>query len=99
MGYLSALDMASTESTLEQQITWHLRANCYPPVPLVMVGACIEAIGIVQAAQWGDCDLSEPVPLPDGVTYRGNTEAPAIDLVNGYRLEAWIKSTDGDEYE
>lgn len=97
MGYLSALDMANTDSTLEQQITWHLRANCYPPVPLVMVGACIEAIGIVQAAQWGDCDLDEPVPLPDGVTYRGNTEAPAIALVNNYRLDAWIKPAGEDE--
>jgi hypothetical protein len=91
MGYLSAVDMANTDSTLEQQITWHLRANCYPPVPLVMLGACIEAIGIVQAAQWGDCDLYEPVPLPDGVKWRDCDEAPAVEIVKGYRLEAWIQ--------
>jgi hypothetical protein len=99
MGNLAAIDMASTETSIEQQLAWHLRANHYPPVPVEMVQPCIEAIGITLQVQWGDANFNDPVDLPDGVTWRGQTTCPANALVDSFHLDAWVDALNEDEGE
>lgn len=77
--------------TFERAIAIHLRSNCYPPVPSSMVGPCLEAINIVQDAQYGDGDASDRVTLPDGVSWRGESDAPAYAIVDNFRLESFIQ--------
>jgi hypothetical protein len=85
MGFISALSMRDTNLPLEQQIEWHLQYNCYPPVSATLVGACVNAINAVQ-----DQDENKLIDLPDDITWREQTTAPAIELVNTFRLEAWL---------
>ena len=85
MGHLSAVDMASTDISLEQQIVWHLRSNHYPPVPSNMVQPCIEAI---EAGNEGD--YSRAITLPEGVSWRGSNEAPAYAIIEGHHLHPWL---------
>ena len=89
MGSLQAREIANTEISLEQQITWHLQGNHFPPVPVSMVTPCIEAID----AFWED-DLDKEIDLPEGVTYRGQQTAPAREIIINHHLDAWCE----DEY-
>ena len=95
MGSLQAQEFAElTEQgaiSLEQSIRWHLRTNHYPPVPESMVDPCIEAIQIVESSQWGDTDQSDPVTLPDGISWRGQDTAPAWAIVESHHLESFIR--------
>lgn len=84
MGSVMAHDLAENVLDIRQSIAIQLRSNHYPPVPLTMVEPCIEAIYAVSA---GDSD--QLIPLPEGVTWRGNTEAPAYAIVDGHHLEPW----------
>jgi hypothetical protein len=81
MGYLSALGIAETETSLEQQVSWHFSSNCYPPVPQQMVPVAVQAINAVLSEEGG-----EDIELPEGVSYRGGS-------VNGYtvvdKLHLW----------
>lgn len=92
MGSMTATEIAGTDSlTMEQQIAWHLQGNHYPPVPVSMVQACIEAID----AYWED-DLDRHIDLPtDGVdrngepfqiTWRGESWAPAREIIINHHL-------------
>lgn len=90
MGRLTATEIAETELTLEDQITWHLRGNHFPPIPKSMVKPCIEAI---QAANEGNWDRM--IGLPDGVGYKGLTAAPVSAIVEAHHLESWI-TDEGD---
>ena len=96
MGALTALDIATNlDITLEQQISWHLSGNHYPPIPQVMVDVCIQAID----AYWED-DTDRLIPLPkmeDGFQIRwrdGSTEAPAWAVVEHAHLDAWLPELD-----
>jgi hypothetical protein len=91
MGRLTAMEIAETELTLEDQITWHLQGNHFPPIPKSMVKPCIEAI---DAANEGDWD--KLISLPEGTGYRGLTVAPVHAIVESHHLETWI--TDEGEY-
>jgi hypothetical protein len=87
MGALQAREMANaTEISLEQQLTWHLQGNHYPPVPLSMIQPCIEAID----CYWED-DLDKEIDLPEGVFYRGKTTAPAREIIINHHLDAWCE--------
>ena len=77
--------------TLEGAILIHLRSNCYPPVPSSMVGPCLEAIKIVEESQWTGEEGSERVALPDGVSWRGEKDAPASAIVEGFHLDSFIQ--------
>ena len=76
--------------TREGAIEIHLRSNHYPPVPSSMVGPCLEAIDIVQRAQWGDAAPNQPVTLPDGVTWQYSNCAPASVIVEEFHLDQFI---------
>jgi hypothetical protein len=71
---------------IESQISMHLRGNHYPPVPNSMVKPCIEAIDAVNDLGLWDLDIE----LPEGITWRGNTSAPAHAIIEAHHLNAWI---------
>lgn len=79
------LDMASA-------IGMHLRTNHYPPVPLSMVQPCIDAID----AYWED-DGHRHIDLPEGVSWRGESYAPAWALIESHHLDAWCQDDFVDE--
>ena len=75
---------------MENAIGMHLRANHYPPVPLSMVKPCIEAID----AYWEE-NVEKHIELPKGVSWRGESYAPAWALIESHHLDAWCQD---DEY-
>lgn len=85
MGYISALGIAETDTTLEQQVSWHFSSNCYPPVPQIMVPVAVQAILMVLGEEGGDT-----VALPEGVSFRGDTEVNAYTIVENLYLWAFV---------
>ena len=85
MGRLQAEAMMEASITLEQQISWHLTTNHYPPVPECMVQPCIEAIDLANEGEW-DTEIT----LPEGVSWKGLTEAPVRAIVEAHHLDTWI---------
>jgi hypothetical protein len=85
MGLSTAMGIADTNVSLEQQIGWHFSSNCYPPIPSQMIPVAIAAID----AYWED-DLETLIPLPEGVSFRdGSTSVSAYQAIESLRLDAW----------
>ena len=89
MGYNSAHDMAA-HTDVRSTVSWHLSANCYPPVPASMVNVCVDAIDAMIA---GDSD--EQIHLPEGTLYKGQESAPAWAVMENFRLEGIIDAIIG----
>jgi hypothetical protein len=77
------------ELDLEMAISIHLQSNHYPPVPLSMVEPCIEAID----AYYED-NYDKMIEMPEGVSYKGNTHAPAWAIIEQHHLDAWLPESD-----
>ena len=86
MGSTLSEDLATMDISRENSIAIQLRSNHYPPVPLSMVQPCIEAIDA-----YNEDEPNTLIELPDGVFWRGETEAPAWAIVQGHHLDAWCK--------
>jgi hypothetical protein len=87
MGSIFANDLALADNLeIERQIEIHLSANHYPPVPKSMVQPCVEAIDAVNDAGLWDLEI----PLPEGVSWRGLTTAPASAIIEAHHLNAWL---------
>jgi hypothetical protein len=84
MGYTTALSLAEGIS-LDAGLAYHLQANHYPPVPVSMVDACIEAIDA-----YNDEDYRREIDLPEGVLWRGQVTAPADAIIDAHHLDAWL---------
>jgi hypothetical protein len=84
MGYTTAQELASILD-LEGSIAMHLTANHYPPVPKSMVKPCIDAIDA-----YHDEDYQREIELPEGITWRDKTTAPASAIVDAHHLDAWL---------
>jgi hypothetical protein len=91
MGMMTAMDLAGSEATLEQQLSIHFSSNCYPPIPQQMIPTAIEAID----AYW-EMDYSRMIPLPEGVSFRGQSEVSASNVIESYRLDAWCMDDEDD---
>ena len=91
MGRLQAEAMMEASITLEQQISWHLTANHYPPVPEFMVQPCIEAIDSANEGDW-----AKLITLPYGVSWRGLNKAPASAIGEAHHLDTWIIESELD---
>jgi len=92
MGATFATDLASMDSlTPLQQLEIHLTSNFYPPVPASMAEPCMHAI----QAYWED-DLDRLIILPEGVTWRGETTAPAYAMINQHRLYPWTEENEDE---
>lgn len=89
MGRNMATELADSDLfpnlTLEDAIGMHLRGNHYPPVPLSMVQPCIEAINA-----YNDGQGSTLIPLPEGVSWRGQLGAPAYAIIEAHHLDSWL---------
>lgn len=85
MGYQTALGIAETNISLEQQVSWHFSSNCYPPVPQQMIPVAVTAIKNVLGEKGSD-----DINLPDGVSYRGATTVTGYQAVESYRLWAFV---------
>lgn len=85
MGRMYAEGIAETGLPLDEQITWHLQGNFFPPVPMSMVEVCVKAI-----EAYNDGNPNRMIGLPDGVGYKGLTAASAIAIIEGHRLDTWL---------
>lgn len=86
MAYELADNELFPEISLEDAIGYHLQGNHYPPVPLIMVPPCIEAIEACR-----DEDPDRMIDMPKGVSYRGSNQAPAWAIVEQHHLSAWCE--------
>ena len=86
MGSNMAYELANTDLSMETAIGYHLQGNHYPPVPLIMVQPCLDAID----AYWDD-DTDRMISMPEGVLYRGSNEAPAWAVIEQHHLHAWCE--------
>lgn len=85
MGYATALDIANTALPIQEQIAIHFQANCYPPVPAIMIPLAVEAI-----EAYNEYDGGRSLSLPEGVTFRGHYEATAFEVIDQLKLGAWL---------
>ena len=101
MGMMTAMDLAGSEVSLEQQLSIHFSSNCYPPIPKVMIPVAVAAID----AYWEE-DYNRLIELPfDGVDRDGNpfqirwrdgsTSVSASQAIESLRLDAWCM----DDYD
>ena len=92
MGRATASDLATNGGeyglSITQSLEIHLRYNHYPPVPISMVAVCISAIESYNENLNGD----ELIELPEGVSWRGQTSAPAIAIIESHHLDEWCNS-------
>lgn len=80
MGSMQAQEMA-TWANLREGVTWHLTGNHYPPIPVSMVDPCIEAM-----YAYAEGDSHRRIPLPDPVKWKGQSEAPAVEIIEQHHL-------------
>jgi hypothetical protein len=89
MGSVTAIGLADSVLDLETQLSYHLQGNHYPPVPLSMVQPCIEAIDAAY-----DEDYNRQIDMPEGVSYKGLTTAPAWAIIEQHHLNWFIDPVD-----
>jgi len=92
MGSVTAIGLAESELDLEKQLAYHLQGNHYPPVPLSMVQPCIEAIDAAY-----DEDYDREIEMPEGVSYKGKTTAPAWAIIEQHHLDWFINPVEDEE--
>jgi hypothetical protein len=85
MGNNFAADLAEMDLDLNNAIAIHLTSNHYPPVPSSMVQPCIDAIDAIN-----DEDGNRLIELPEGVSWRGETHAPAYAIAEAHHLHNWL---------
>jgi len=84
MGYTTALALEENVS-IDAGLAYHLQANHYPPVPVAMVQPCIDAIDAFY-----DEAYDRLIELPGGITWRGQSSAPASAIAEAHHLDAWL---------
>jgi hypothetical protein len=94
MGMMTAIGIAGTEVSLEQQLAMHFSSNCYPPIPSKMIPVAKMAI-----FHYWEQDYHAMVELPEGVEFRnGATSIPASQVIESLRLDAWVmEDEEGEE--
>lgn len=101
MGKLTELMIANTDLPLSTKIAWHLQGNHYPPIPLIMVEPCVEAIELARLGYY-----TAEVKLPqseskDGepfqITWHGQDTAPVSAIIEAHHLDGFINTADGEE--
>lgn len=101
MGKLTEMMIANTDLPLNHKIAWHLQGNHYPPVPLIMVEACVEAIELARLGYY-TADVKLPInEFGTGerfqITWNGQDTAPVSVMVEAYHLDGFINTADGEE--
>ena len=83
MGRLAVEDMLE-HADFERALAWHLSDNCFPSIPEVF-DAAVLAITEARYENWDGL-----IPLPAGVTWRGDDMAPVWACLEGWHLEAFV---------
>jgi hypothetical protein len=78
---MGMLEMTDQDTALR----WHLTSNHFPPVPESMIEPCKAAIDAMNDGQF-----DKPIPLPEGVTYRGMSYSFAYLLVDSFHLDGFL---------
>jgi hypothetical protein len=101
MGKLTEMMIANTDIPLDHKVAWHLRGNHYPPLPLIMVEPCVEAI---ELARLGYYTAEVKLPIheskdgePFQITWNGQDTAPVFAIVEAHHLDGFINTADGEE--
>jgi hypothetical protein len=101
MGKLTEMMIANTDLPLDHKVAWHLRGNHYPPLPLIMVEPCVEAI---ELARLGYYTAEVKLPIheskdgePFQITWNGQDTAPVFAIVEAHHLDGFINTADGEE--
>jgi hypothetical protein len=101
MGSNFAHDLADGTLDFHTALGVHLRANHYPPIPLVMVEPAIKAIeAYFEYAEdrWIDLPFDgERDGKPFQITWKGLPKATAMTLIENLHLNEFISGRDGDE--
>lgn len=80
------------EKTLEDQVRVHLAECLDPPVDQALAELCCKTIRLATSG-----GSEKTVPLPEGMTYRGTSEAPVHALVAEFQLTGWLYDSLGPE--
>lgn len=78
-------------------LEWHLTNVCDPPLPVKYVPTCkaaLDVFAVVGTDAGGDEHV--PVDLPEGLTWRGNSQAPASVIVDFWNLHSFVDILWGD---
>lgn len=94
MGRQLAEALSELDAPLKQQIEIHLVSNFYPPVPRFMAQTCVDALN----AYWEE-DTDRIIDMPNGVSYKGSTSAPAWAIVEQHRLWPWLQEEEDYDSE
>lgn len=92
MGRQLAEALTELDTSMRQQIEIHLVSNFYPPIPRFMAQPCVDAINA-----YLEEDTNRMIDMPEGVTYKGSTSAPAWAIVEQHRLSPWLD--DEEDYD
>jgi len=84
MGRFALEGMLEQGLDAERALAWHLNSNHFPPIPEVF-DAAVEAIDAGMDEDW-----ERPIELPDGVSWREQTSAPAWACIEGWHLDEFI---------
>ena len=85
MGNNMATELANSDMDIRTSLRYHLTGNHYPPVPSSMVDACLDTIDA-----YHDEDYDRLIALPEGVSWRGETSAPAHAIAEAHHLDNWL---------
>jgi hypothetical protein len=84
MGAMALAGMLEAAGDIDVALRWHLGSNHFPPIPEVFDAAK----AAIDAGNDGDYDRL--IELPEGVSWRGQTSAPAHECIGGWHLEAFL---------
>lgn len=94
MGHTIAVAISELDIPLKEQIEIHLVSNFYPPIPRWMAQTCVDALN----AYW-EQDTNRMIDMPNGVTYKGSTSAPAWAVVEQHKLDTWLNEEEDYDSE
>jgi hypothetical protein len=78
-------EVAEEVSDYWKSVAYHLQNNLTPPVPLAMVDTCISAIAYANEGEWDSL-----IELPEGIKYKGESEATVEVIVDSHYLQDFI---------
>jgi hypothetical protein len=94
MGHTTAVAISGLDIELKQQIEMHLTSNFYPSIPKFMAQTCVDAINA-----YLEQDTNRMIDMPEGVSYKGSTSAPAWAVVEQHKLSPWLDEEEDYEQE
>ena len=83
MGYKIGIEIANSPLSLEEQLSWHLEGNHYPPIDKAFIPVAMTAISMANDDNW-DAEIDMPNGLTRTVEF----------IVTNMHLEPFVSSMD-----